>query len=79
MPSTKRQFLTATAIFLTAFSLGACAVPVSIDADCAWTKPITFSDETKMWLVTQVPWPDALRDDLVKIAKHNEKFETFCG
>ena len=71
--------LTATAIFLIAFSLGACALPVSIDADCAWTKPIRFSEATKMWLVNRVPWPEPLRADLVKIAKHNEKFETFCG
>lgn len=79
MPSTIRPRLTAITIFLSACSLGACALPVSIDADCAWTKPIRFSEVTKMWLVDQVPWPVALRDDLIKIAKHNEKFETFCG
>ena len=79
MPSTKRPRLSATAIFLTAFSLGACAVPVTIDADCARTKPIKFSQETKTWLVNRIPWPESLRDDLMKIAKHNEKYETFCG
>jgi len=51
----------ATAIFLIAFSLGACAVPVTIDADCAWTKPIKFSEETKTWLVNRIPWPAPLR------------------
>ena len=69
----------AAAIFLTAFSLSACAVPVSIDADCAWSKPILFSDETKGWLIERIPWPGHLRQDLVKIAKHNEKFGVFCG
>ena len=71
--------LTATAIFLIACSLGACAIPVRIDADCAWTKPIRFSEATKMWLVNQVPWPAPVRADLIKIAKHNEKYGVFCG
>ena len=78
MKSTAKPFRKATAIFLTAFSLAACAVPVQIDSDCAWAKPIRFSDVTKAWLVQRVPWPDPLRADLVKIAKHNEKYGVFC-
>ena len=78
MKSITARILKATAISLTAFSLVACAVPVRIDADCAWAKPIRLSEPTKAWLVQRVPWPDPLRADLVKIARHNEKFETFC-
>ena len=78
MKSITARCLTATAIFLTAFSLGACALPVSIESDCAWAQPIRFSDATKAWLVQRVPWPDPLRQDLVKIARHNEKHEMFC-
>ncbi len=74
MPSTMRLFLMMTAIFLSA-----CSLPVSIDADCAWAKPIRFSEATKTWLARQTPWPDHLRADLIKIAKHNEKFGVFCG
>lgn len=66
--------LTAIAIFL-----NACSLPVSVNADCAWAKQIRFSEATKTWLATQVPWPAPLRADLIKIATHNEKFETFCG
>ena len=66
--------LTASAIFLSA-----CSLPVSIDADCAWAKPIRFSEATKTWLAERTPWPDYLRADLIKIAKHNEKLEVFCG
>ncbi len=65
---------TASAIFLSA-----CSLPVSLDADCAWAKPIRFSEATKTWLADRVPWPGHLRADLVTIAKHNEKFEVFCG
>ena len=78
MPSIKHPCPKMTAIFLSACSLGACAVPVTIDADCAWSKQIKFSQETKTWLVDRIPWPVPLRDDLMKIARHNDKFETFC-
>jgi hypothetical protein len=74
MPSTKPLCLTAIAIFLSA-----CSLPVSVDADCAWAKPITFSPPTKAWLAERSPWPDSVRADLERIARHNEKFETFCG
>ncbi len=66
--------LTASAIFLSAWSL-----PVSIDADCAWAKPIRFSEATKTWLAERTPWPGPVRADLIKIAKHNEKYGVFCG
>ncbi len=74
MPSTIPPCLTATAIFLSA-----CSLPVSVDIDCAWAKPIRFSNATKTWLADRVPWPGHLRADLIKIAKHNEKFGVFCG
>ena len=48
-------------------------LPVSLDTDCAWAKPIRFSEATKTWLAERTPWPDHLRADLIKIAKHNEK------
>ena len=66
--------LTASAIFLSA-----CSLPVSINADCAWAKPIRFSNATKNWLADRTPWPGYLRADLIKIAKHNEKYGVFCG
>ena len=78
MPSTMRAIiplgLTAIAIFLSA-----CSLPVSLDTDCAWAKPIRFSEATKTWLAERTPWPDHLRADLSKIAKHNEKYGVFCG
>ena len=73
MTSTLSLSLTASAIFLSA-----CSLPVSIDADCAWTKPILFSDASKEWLIERMPWPEHFRADLIKIVRHNEKFETFC-
>ena len=57
MKSTADRCRKATAIFLTACSLSACAIPVRIDADCAWSKPIRFSEATKTWLAERVPWP----------------------
>ncbi len=66
-------FLIATMIFL-----NACSLPVSLDADCAWAKPIRFSEPTKNWLAERTPWPGHLRKDLLAIAKHNEKFGVFC-
>ena len=65
---------TASAIFLSA-----CSLPAAIDADCAWAKPIKFSEPTKNWLAERTPWPEYLRADLIKIAKHNEKYGVFCG
>ena len=72
--STMRLGLTATAIFLSA-----CSLTISIDVDCSWSKPIRFSEPTKAWRANQIPWPAALRADLIKITKHNKKFVTFCG
>ncbi len=74
MPSTMPLSLMATAIFLSA-----CSQRVSIDADCTWAKPIRFSEATKTWLGERTPWPGHLRADLIKIAKHNEKYGVFCG
>lgn len=74
MTSTMRLSLTVTAIFLSA-----CSLPVGVEVDCAWAKPIRFSDATKDWLAALSPWPDPVRRDFDKIAKHNEKFKTFCG
>lgn len=73
MPSKIPLILTAMTIFLTA-----CSLPVSIDTDCAWAKPIRFSNATKTWLAERAPWPGYLRTDLNKIAKHNEKYRVFC-
>jgi len=74
MTSTMPPFLITITIFLSA-----CSLPVSVEVDCAWAKPIRFSETTKTWLAERTPWPGHLRADLIKIAKHNEKFETFCG
>ena len=74
MPSTKLPCLILTAIFLSA-----CSLPVSIDVDCAWAKPIKFSGPTKAWLADRTPWPAPLRADLEKIARHNDKHRVFCG
>ncbi|MDA1022261.1 MAG: hypothetical protein O2817_02815 [Proteobacteria bacterium] len=70
-----------SALFLiaTMISLTACSLPVSIDADCAWAKPIRFSELTKNWLSTLSPWPEPVRQDFEKIAKHNDKHRAFCG
>ncbi|NQU60996.1 MAG: hypothetical protein HQ512_07685 [Rhodospirillales bacterium] len=74
MKSTMRLSLAATAIFL-----NACSLPVSVEVDCTWAKPIRLSNTSKAWLADRIPWPAHLREDLVKIAKHNEKHNTFCG
>ena len=74
MTSTMRPCMAATAIFLSA-----CSIPVSVDVDCAWAKPIRFSEPTKAWLRELSPWPGPVRADLDKIAKHNEKYGVFCG
>ncbi len=73
MRLTRLLTLIATAIFLSA-----CSQRVSLDADCAWAKPIRFSEASKNWLAERTPWPEPLRADLVKIAKHNEKYGAFC-
>jgi hypothetical protein len=52
---------------------------IRIDADCAWAKPIRFSEATKAWLAERTPWPAPLRADLEKIARHNDKHRVFCG
>ncbi|MAF95886.1 MAG: hypothetical protein CMM60_09070 [Rhodospirillaceae bacterium] len=57
----------------------ACSIPVSVDVDCAWARPIKFSEPTKAWLGALSPWPGHVREDLIKIARHNEKHRTFCG
>jgi len=59
--------------------LTACAVPVRVDVDCAWARPIEFEPATKEWLKARSPWPGHLRDDLEKIAKHNDKHRAFCN
>jgi hypothetical protein len=73
MKSTAVPFLIATTIFSSA-----CSLPVAVEADCAWAKPIRFADATKAWLQAHMPWPDHVRADLDKIAKHNEKHAVFC-
>ena len=73
MKSTAFLCLIATATFLTA-----CSIPVRVDVDCAWARPIRFSEATKAWLGALVPWPDHVRADLDKIAKHNEKHGALC-
>ena len=73
MKSTAALFLIATATFSTA-----CSLPVSVEADCAWARPIRLADATKAWLAARIPWPDHVRADLEKIARHNEKYEAFC-
>ena len=73
MKSTAALFLIAIATFSTA-----CSLPVTVEADCAWARPIRFDAATKGWLRAQMPWPDPVRADLDKIAKHNEKHGMFC-
>jgi len=74
MPSTKPLCLIAIAIFLSA-----CSLPASTDVGCAWVRPIKFSQSTKAWLAEHSPWPDPVRADLEKIARHNDKHRAFCG
>ena len=72
-------------IILTTLLTG-CSIPVTAMIDCAWAKPIRFSEETKAWLHTfyddhgrPLPMtPETLAADLAKVAKHNEKYEEFC-
>ena len=73
MRSTTALFLIATATF----SAG-CSLPVSVEVDCAWARPIRLQPATKDWLAERGPWPDPVRADLEKVARHNEKHETFC-
>lgn len=78
MRSIAVRLLAATWMFSIASSLGACSLPVRVDVDCAWARPIHFSARTKDWLARWSPWPEAVRVDLDKITKHNEKHEAFC-
>jgi hypothetical protein len=73
MKSIAVPFLIATATF----SAG-CSLPAGGEADCAWARPIRFGPATKDWLAERGPWPDPVRADLEKVARHNEKHETFC-
>lgn len=73
MKSTTVLLLIATATFSTA-----CSGPVSVAADCAWARPIRFTPRTKAWLAERMPWPDPVRADFDKIARHNEKYDVFC-
>lgn len=73
MKSTAALFLIATATFSTA-----CSLPAGVEVDCAWARPIRFTDATKAWLAAGMPWPDQVRADLDKIARHNEKHGMFC-
>ncbi len=73
MQSTSVLFLIATATFSTA-----CSLPVSVEVDCAWARPIRFEAATKTWLADRLPWPDYVRADLEKVARHNDKHEAFC-
>ena len=56
----------------------ACSVPAGIEADCAWARPIRFAPATKDWLAARMPWPEHVRADLEKIARHNDKHAAFC-
>jgi len=46
--------------------------------DCAWARPIRFAPETKEWLAGRMPWPEQVRADLEKVARHNDKHQAFC-
>ncbi|MBC8337129.1 MAG: hypothetical protein H8E39_00420 [Alphaproteobacteria bacterium] len=59
--------------------MSACSLPVSVGADCAWARPIKFSQTTKAWLAERSPWPEGARADLEKVARHNDKHRVFCG
>lgn len=74
MRSTSVLFLIATATLSTA-----CSVPVSVEVDCAWARPIRFAAATKDWLAARMPWPEHLRADLEQVARHNDKHAAFCG
>lgn len=73
MQSTRVLFLIATVTFSTA-----CSLPVTVEVDCAWARPIRFAPATKEWLAERMPWPEYVRADLEKVARHNEKFEAIC-
>jgi len=53
-------------------------VPVRVEVDCAWARPIRFAPETKEWLAGRMPWPEQVRADLEKVARHNDKHQAFC-
>jgi len=73
MKSTAALYLIATATLSTA-----CSVPVHVEVDCAWARPIRFQAPTKAWLAERMPWPEQVRADLEKVARHNEKWGAFC-
>lgn len=73
------RFAAALLLATSAISLSGCsAFRIRADLDCAWAKPIRFSDETKSWL-DGLLWPEAAYPDFRQIADHNELFERFCG
>ena len=69
---------TALLLIATATCSTACSLPISVEMDCAWARPIRFDAATKAWLEALSPWPDPVRADLDKIAKHDEKHAAFC-
>ena len=56
MKSTAALFLIATATFSTA-----CSLPAGVEVDCAWARPIRFTDATKAWLAAGGPPPGPRR------------------
>jgi hypothetical protein len=67
-------------LLMTTLSLGACKSPSPLSADpCEWSRPILFSDATKVWLQKDGPLPEPVRADLWQIVQHNQKLADICG
>ncbi len=70
----------ALCLLMIVLSLGACKSPSPLPADpCEWSRPILFSDATKVWLQRDGDLPEPVRADLWQIVQHNQKLAAICG
>lgn len=56
-----------------------CSHQPPASPDVSWVKPIYFHQETIDWLKSHRPLPEAVREDLGQIARHNQKVEAIVG
>lgn len=65
-------------------SLAACSGPEPIEVTprhvtpCDWVRAVQFTQETKEWLLSLVPWPDSALADFDQIAKQNDIIRANC-
>lgn len=74
------RLMLASCLLTISLSLTGCKSPSPLPADpCEWSKPILFSDATKVWLQRDGTLPEPVRADLWEIVQHNQKLAAICG